>query len=78
MTAVRWPAADKMSSAVFTDTWASRTSNCSIYPLSRLRRLLESIDERITTIIGIGHVIDRKQAALHSHDSQIGDSRPSA
>lgn len=43
-------------------------------PSEERRRLLESVDRQITTIIDVNHVIDRKRAALHSHASQIDSS----
>ncbi|MGH3530078.1 MAG: mycothiol conjugate amidase Mca, partial [Pseudonocardiaceae bacterium] len=34
----------------------------------------ESVEQRITTTVDVGHVIDRKRTALHAHASQIGSS----
>lgn len=38
------------------------------------QEILDAVEQRITTIINVDHVIDRKRAAPHSHASQIGSS----
>ncbi|MGH3522158.1 MAG: PIG-L deacetylase family protein [Mycobacterium sp.] len=43
-------------------------------PTGETLRLLESVEQRITTTVDVGHVIDRKRTALHAHASQIGSS----
>lgn len=43
-------------------------------PSGETLRMLESVDQRITTTVDVGHVIDRKRTALHAHASQIGSS----
>jgi LmbE family N-acetylglucosaminyl deacetylase len=37
-------------------------------------RILEAVEQRITTIIDVSQVVDRKRTALHAHASQIGSS----
>ncbi|MGH7883530.1 MAG: PIG-L family deacetylase, partial [Candidatus Dormibacteraceae bacterium] len=37
--------------------------------------LMELIEQRITTTIEVGHVIEQKRSALHAHASQINSSR---
>ena len=36
--------------------------------------ILESVEQQITTVINVHHVVDRKRAALHSHSSQLDSS----
>jgi LmbE family N-acetylglucosaminyl deacetylase len=43
-------------------------------PSGDILRMLESVEQRITTTVDVGRVIDRKRTALHSHASQIGSS----
>jgi LmbE family N-acetylglucosaminyl deacetylase len=43
-------------------------------PSGEILRMLESVEQRITTTVDVGRVIDRKRTALHSHASQIGSS----
>jgi LmbE family N-acetylglucosaminyl deacetylase len=43
-------------------------------PSGETLRMLESIEQRITTKIDVGQVIDRKRTALHAHASQISSS----
>ena len=43
-------------------------------PSAEKQRVLDFVDQQITTVIDVDHVIDRKRAALHSHASQNGSS----
>ncbi len=43
-------------------------------PSGEALQILDSVDQRITTTVDVGHVIDRKRTALHAHASQIGSS----
>lgn len=43
-------------------------------PAGERQEILESVEQEITTIINIEHVINRKRAALHSHASQLDSS----
>ncbi|MBV9161414.1 MAG: SDR family NAD(P)-dependent oxidoreductase [Pseudonocardiales bacterium] len=43
-------------------------------PSGEILRMLESVEQRITTTVDVSQVIDRKRTALHSHASQIGSS----
>ncbi|MGH3672151.1 MAG: PIG-L family deacetylase [Pseudonocardiaceae bacterium] len=43
-------------------------------PSEEMLREWDSVEQRITTTIDVGHVVDRKRAALHAHASQIGSS----
>jgi LmbE family N-acetylglucosaminyl deacetylase len=45
-------------------------------PPGDILRVLESVDQRITTTVDVGQVIDRKRTALHAHASQIGAPSP--
>ena len=41
-------------------------------PSGKTLHMLEAVEQRITTSIDVGHVIERKRTALHAHVSQIG------
>lgn len=43
-------------------------------PSGETLRMLESVDQRITTTADVSQVVDRKRTALHAHASQIGSS----
>ena len=43
-------------------------------PSGETLRLLETVEQRITTIVDVSQVVDRKRTALHAHASQIGSS----
>ncbi len=43
-------------------------------PSGEMLRMLESVDQRITTTVDVSQVVDRKRAALHAHASQIDSS----
>lgn len=43
-------------------------------PSGEILWMLESVEQRITTTVDVGQVIDRKRTALHSHASQVGSS----
>jgi LmbE family N-acetylglucosaminyl deacetylase len=43
-------------------------------PSGDMLRMLESVEQRITTTVDVGQVIDQKRTALHAHASQIGSS----
>ena len=41
-------------------------------PSGKTLHMLEAVEQRITTSIDVGHVIERKRTALHAHVSRIG------
>ncbi|PZS38534.1 MAG: GlcNAc-PI de-N-acetylase [Pseudonocardiales bacterium] len=43
-------------------------------PSGETLRLLESVEQRITTIVDVSQVVDRKWTALHKHASQMASS----
>jgi LmbE family N-acetylglucosaminyl deacetylase len=43
-------------------------------PSGETLRTLEAVEQRITTIVDVSQVVDRKWTALHAHASQIGSS----
>lgn len=43
-------------------------------PSGETLRMLESVEQRITTTVDVGQVINQKWTALHAHASQIGSS----
>jgi LmbE family N-acetylglucosaminyl deacetylase len=43
-------------------------------PSEETLRMLESVEQRITTTVDVSQVIDQKRTALHAHASQIGSS----
>ena len=43
-------------------------------PSGETLRILETVEQRITTIVDVSQVVDRKRIALHAHASQLGSS----
>ncbi len=43
-------------------------------PSGETLRILEAVEQRITTIVDVSQVVDRKRTALHAHASQIGSA----
>ena len=43
-------------------------------PSRETLRILETVEQRITAIVDVSQVVDRKRTALHAHASQLGSS----
>ena len=43
-------------------------------PSGETLQILEAVEQRITTIVDVSQVIERKRTALHAHASQIDSS----
>jgi LmbE family N-acetylglucosaminyl deacetylase len=51
-----------------------RSRHPTAAPSGETLRTLEAVEQRITTIVDVSQVVDRKRTALHAHAGQIGSS----